>query len=758
MPGCRQSAFQSLSASACLLLSGIAAAEVPPAIAETMQAACAARGLTLRAPVRVQPMERFKGGYTAGLGSVSWEEKYAETWRSGWCALGIYCAPPNDESTASEEGATPGSPLAGPSGLYDFEKNTLFVRMAGLASSTVAHETVHALQYHNFPELNAAHPWDNRDLAAATAAAIEGDAHVVGTSFDPVSRRYWCSMDPRHIDANFVGWRRWRADSFWAHEGFAHVFGPPRVLQQWLDDGPPGADRLLESPPLSTLAVLQPQRARPVDFMRMPEDLLTAKLGERGCEEGLANTAGVVGIWGLLLRHGDDDATPDQLPEFLDEWHGDRFRHIACPGERDDELAWLTRWRSAAAAQEFAARLGKISGRAALHGRVLSTPLAAVVRGKTVVATTRTLASAIDGLADAETRQFANYREWLASGCFPNDECYEAPRGWRKGLQEPEYACQRTAPQRQPFLDWLQRIRRARQSAPATPAEIDSVLAQSAQLASFCTLNAVRNGDLAQACRAVVAGIAHWSTWQRDPHWRLLPHCGTASELRDWMHTTYHPDIDRPFASASTFADIYGTAVVARTFAGAGTAGLRELLADPPLTTRRYLVPAGGDAVAILRLPDKRLAPFGCSVVSSDVLGARWIWNLLLDFGQLTDDDAPPDWLRHWQGDRHAYVRCATAGEGWVWAIRWQDEAAARTFAAAYAALEDHRDETGLPAQRVEVRGQTTWLLPDAPWLWRIEPTLTDGLEVERFATFQDWKAGGCYPQAECNRVAQQAP
>lgn len=732
----------------------MATAEVPADVAQTMQAACAVRGLALREPVRVQPMAQFEGGYTAGVGSVSWEAEYAETWRSGWCALGIYCAQPNDSATATGDTSAAKSPLAGPAGLYDFEKNTLFVRMASLASSTIAHETVHALQYQNFPGLNAAHLWDNRDLAAAAATAIEGDAHMVGTFFDPTSRRYWCSMDPRHIDASFVSWRGWRADSFWAHEGFAHVFGPPRMLQRWLDDGQQGADRLLRTPPLSTLAVLRPQSAGVVDFTRMPPGLLTTKLRQRGCQEGLANTAGAVGIWGLLLRHGDADATPERMPEFLQQWRGDRFRHIACAGELDDELAWLTRWRSAAAAQEFATRLGAIADRASLHGGVLSSPLVPIVRNQTVVAATRGLAAAVDELANAETRQFANYRDWLASGCFPNDECYEMPQS-RPPDGQSQFSCQETTSPRRPFLDWLQRVRHARQSARATPAEVDAVLRESAQLASFCTLNALRNSDLAQACRAVVAGVAHWSTWQRDANWRLLPHCGDRTELRDWMRTTYHQDADRPYASAATFADIYGTAQVAWTFASAGTAGLHELLAEPPLTTKRYLAPESGNGVTILRLPEQHLAALGCSVESSNVLGMRWIWNLLLDYGQLPEDDTPPDWLRHWQGDRHAYLRCVTrgiAGEGWIWAIRWQNKAAARSFATAYAALADHARETGLPAQRVQLRGRITWLVPDA--LRRLEPTLADGLEVKRFATFQDWKAGGCFPQTECNRAA----
>ena len=734
-------------------------AEAQVAVEKAMRAACAVRGLALQRPVQVRPMQQFGGGYTAGVGSVSWEEKYAKTWRDGWCALGIYCATP-DDATAAAPAAPGSSPLRGPEGLYDFDKNTLFVRTTKLAASTVAHETVHALQYQNFPHLSAAHPWDNRDLAAATAAAIEGDAHVVGASFDPASRRYWCSMDPRRVDANFMNWRGWRADSFWAHEGFPHVFGPPRLLQLWLDDGNAGANRLLRSPPLSTQAVLKPEATGPVRFIRLPDNLLSSKLRERGCREGLVNTAGVVGIWGLLLHHGDRDAKNENAPELLDAWSGDRFRHIACPGKRGDELAWVTHWRSAAAALEFATRLRGIATAAANYGGVLSTALEPVVYDTTVVATTHGLDDAVSDLARAETQQFANYRAWFASGCFPNAKCYEhTPSAVPKTHRRNAYVCARIPPAEHSFFAWLQRIRQARERLPAASADVHALLAESAELAAFCTLNGVRNSDLAQACRAVVVGIAHWSTWQRDSHWQRLPHCADASELRGWLHTTYHADAQRPFASTATFAGIYGPALAARTFANRGIAGLRELLANPPLATRRYLPPASADlppadvdAVSFLRFPAETLATHGCTVASSDVLGALSIWALLLDYGELSNDRTPPDWLRHWRGDRRAYIRCADS-EGWIWASHWQSEAAAEAFANHYATLDGHAAETELPARRVDVRAQTAWLVPAA--LKPIAAALADGLEIKPFSSFQEWTTSGCFPQSACNQTAR---
>ena len=154
---------------------GIPAAEMPPAVAETIAETCAIRGLALRRPLQVRPMAAFEGGYTPGIGSVVWQDDDAEVWRQGWCALGVYCAAPAGK-TANVTRSPGESGLAGPRGLYDTERATLFVAADGDAvpAATIAHEATHALQHQNYPQLAAIHLWHNRDLAAAANAALEG--------------------------------------------------------------------------------------------------------------------------------------------------------------------------------------------------------------------------------------------------------------------------------------------------------------------------------------------------------------------------------------------------------------------------------------------------------------------------------------------------------------------------------------------------------------------------------------------------------
>ena len=59
-------------------------------VEQTMAETCAIRDLPLKKPVEVRAMSRFRGGYTEGIGSTVWEAEYADAWRDGWCALGVY--------------------------------------------------------------------------------------------------------------------------------------------------------------------------------------------------------------------------------------------------------------------------------------------------------------------------------------------------------------------------------------------------------------------------------------------------------------------------------------------------------------------------------------------------------------------------------------------------------------------------------------------------------------------------------------------
>ena len=403
----------------CAVLLGIAAlgVQADPAwrteVDAAIAAACAVRGLAAHEPLNVRPMADFQGGYTAGVGNVEWEDDHAEQWRSGWCALGVYCAKKRPTGNAASK-----NPMQGPAGLFDVEQNVLYVRAVASpdALDTVAHETTHALQFQNFPQLRSAHLWYNRDLAAAANAAIEGDAHIVGWFFNQAERLYTCSMAPGHATSNRVRRRGWHPHSLWAHEGFPHVFGPELALERWLAGGT-RIDDWLREPPLATLDVLRPERTPEVDFIRLADDLLAAKLTDGDCAAGLANTAGALGIWGLLAQHGNADA--EQFPTFIEHWRGDRFRHIACAGEADDELAWVSRWRSAEAAHEFATRYRAIAASVLAHGAVLSAAPTPFVYDTTVVAATPGLHEAAPRLAAAPVRTFSPLRRLGRRRLFP---------------------------------------------------------------------------------------------------------------------------------------------------------------------------------------------------------------------------------------------------------------------------------------------------------------------------------------------------
>ena len=699
----------------------------------SIAAACAVRGLAAQAPLDVRPMVEFQGGYTAGVGNVVWEEDHAERWRAGWCALGAYC-------TARAGGDTAGkSPMQSPAGLFDVDQNVLYVRDVASADAkrAVAHEATHALQYQNFPWLRSVHLWYNRDLAAAANAATEGDAHVVGTFFDDARRRYLCSMDPNHATANRIRSRGWQANALWAYEGFPHVFGPEPALEMWLA-GSTRIDDWLREPPLATLAVLRPERAQEVDFIDLGIELVRAELAGRECGAGLANTAGALGIWGLLLQHGNADAT--QWPAFIDHWRGDRFLHIACAGDANDEFAWVSRWRGAEAAGAFAARFRAIAAAAQAHGKVLGSTPTAFVRDATVVVATHGLHAAVARLADAPVRTFSRFGEWIASGCFPQDECYggeavkpaAAPR--RRLCAEPT-----ARPSR--FNAWLARIRDARTAAAAPQAELDAALAAAGQLAKFCAVNRNDNADWAQACRATYYGVRYQAHLHRDTNWRLLPYCASEAELRDWYRTTYYADAERRSSDEDIFYRVYGSAFAGRKLAEHGIEALAALATDPPLSTLAVFEPTK-KAVDFMRLPHAGLAALGCEIAAGSVQGVLSAWHQLLEDAASEEQPTPPAFLFDWRGDRQAFVRCAEH-EGWISVSRWDNEASARTFAASAASAAD--SFTLESAAGVH----TVWISP--PALAAAKTALREDLEVRSYSTFAAWRADGCFPQTGCN-------
>ena len=536
-------------------------------VAET----CAARGLDLLAPLDVQPMDAFQGGYTPGIGSVTWEADHAQMWREGWCALGVYCTtpkgaqPPSDESEARAGGRD----YSRPAGLYDPEKNVLYVRDPDNpnAAATIAHEAVHALQYQHYPRLHAIHLWRNRDLAAAANSATEGDAHVVGWSFDRRRRIMLCSIDPRAATRQHAAWWKWQPDATTALEGFPHVFGTEPALRRMLAGGNRAMDDHLREPPISALQVLEPALAPTVDFIRLPE------LDVAGCSTGLRNTAGVVGIWGMLRLHGDAQARSDALPALLTQWRGDRFVHLSCPGDGDDELAWRTSWRTVEAATAFADRYRRIADGLRDFGGLLGSVPTPHVVNREVIVITAGLADEVALIAEAEARPFATFSEWFASGCFPDDGCGDRPE---PAPNSNGIRCSPADGQPERLAAWLARVRNAR--AEAGPAEeMDAVLAEVAKLAAFCAVNGSRNTDLLTACRAAYSGVRFVAELDGDPNYRLLPFCLDERDVRRWVQTTYDPAATLAATDERRFTRAYGIGRAANAFAATGPAGLLEL-------------------------------------------------------------------------------------------------------------------------------------------------------------------------------------
>lgn len=680
-------------------------------------------------------MADYGGGYTAGVGSVAWSGRHAETWRAGWCAVGVYCAPP------PARGETAGPRFDAPRGLYSHARATLYVRDPdnnARTRATVAHEVVHALQYQNFPALHATHLWFNRDLNAAVDAVVEGDAHLVAWSFDAQRRRHLCSVDPAATGRVHREWWRWTPQATTALERFPHVFGPGLVLARLLAGGTPEVDALLLDPPLSTLAALRPESAGPVDFIALPKRL-TRHVGEKKCSVGLANTVGVVGIWGLLAQHEGADAGGD-LPEFLTQWSGDRFAHLVCAGERNDELAWVTRWRTSAAAMEFARRFNGVAAAAAQHGDVLAAPAHALAHASTTLVATPNLAAAADPLLGAPVRTFERYADWVAAGCFPDDCHGEADFAIGAGQPREAFACAATAPQPPAFRDWLGRVRQAHAKArDLQDRALAEALRDAGRLAVFCAVNARRNADVLAACRATSFGLRHLAALAEDGHWRLLPLCASEAEYRAQLRAAGAP------GSGSTpqrELRLHAAGSAAAALRADGVRGVRKLAAAPPLSTLALLDARFDGAVEFLRLPPAALAESGCQVLASDVVGAMDLWTRLRALGLSAPAGAPPTIVRAWRGDRRWYLRCG--GEtGWFWASRWADAAAARRFAARYLpALDGSADAAPV------VAGRTVWSLPVG--FVGVKALVMDGVESRQFATFSDWRAAGCYPQPTC--------
>ena len=720
-----------------------------PAAAQAIKQSCATRQLALKWPVRVRPMAEYGAGYTPGIGSITWQAHHTEIWRTGWCAVGIYCTPAKPVRNAEVKR------FEAPQGLYSHRQGTIYIREPRAdvtTAATVAHEAVHALQFQNFPDLAAAHLWFNRDLNTAVEAVAEGDAHLVGWSFEADRRRHLCSMDVRQAAHLHRDWWHWAPHQINALESFPHVFGPEFVLSRRLRDaGAPNA--LLRFPPLSTLAVLRPDRAGPVDFISLPSKLADTVARNTGktCVEGLANTVGVVGIWGLLAHA--DATVAGKLPDFLLDWAGDRFVHLRCDIEDErglqrpnDELAWLTRWRTSAAAKEFARRFKGLAADAAKRGGVLGAPAKAMASGGNVIVTTPGLKAARRAILRSRRDQFADYRSWITGGCLPEGNCQQSPMADAPAQGEEGFTCGAGLTIPPTFDDWLRRMRAVRAMATAAkPETLAPALVEVGRQAVFCTINARRNADLLAGCRAMRFGVRYLAALADNAHWRWLPLCangdGFRAQLRQWL---VEPAKHRRFDPRHEL-NLGGAALVAAAFANGGAAQVRRLAAAPPLSTLHLLDAEFRGAVDFLHLPRGVLQAHGCELLATDVVGAWALWAMLAQLETPpTAVDLPPV-LRAWRGDREWYVRCGER-QGWIWASRWANNAAARDFATGYAAAVP---PTIPGARHAEVDGRTVWFAPKA--LGEAKALAKTHLRSRTFATFGEWRTAGCYPQLACD-------
>lgn len=718
-----------MAATALVGLLGLAPAHADSAstaaVAETIAATCALRGLTAKRPIVVRPMSERRGGYTPGLGHVVWGEVEAERWRAGWCAVGIYCA--------GSDADAPASTMRGSLGLYNATKDTVFVRDLGTLDSlgTVAHETVHALQHQHFPSVWIPYPWHNRDLNSAVNAAVEGDAHLIGWWFHPSERIHLCALDPRTASAAEARRQQWRPQAYSAHEGLPHVFGPALALGRWLEDGVAGVDDLLRNPPLSSRDAMQGGPPRPVDFIALPDGLLSPELKERGCERGLTNTVGALGIWGMLALH--DDADEETAPALIDHWRGDRFLHVACPGERDDELAWVTRWQSADAARRFAQRYRAMAASVLAHGGQLAAMPVPLRRERAVAVVTPGLRDNLDALFAADVRTFADFDTWLASGCFPQAECNATPRPAAPPAAQINPGCGGEADPAHRLDRWLARVRRAQGGSPATATQLGAVQTALHTLAPLCTAQTgTGNEDLAQACNAAYWGTTNW----------LQRRCAAEPPPATWMEPPHpEPQDDRWQA----FAHHYGALLAEHRLAENGIDGLVALATKPPLSTLAVLLQADVP-VDFIRMPSGPLAAPGCAVTSSLVYGVLGLWLWLAEIGVVADAPEPPAFLLDWCGDRMAQAHCGE-DEGSVWLTRWASEAAAARFAS----LVPSEAPPELSAQPTAAGTHTVWLAKSE--FVAAKRAIQEGTEIRTYATFGAWLADGCFGHAPCNQA-----
>ncbi len=317
-------------------------------------------------------------------------------------------------------------------GLYDPRTETLYVITGGgrdrdYTAATMIHEFVHALQHQHFERLFAVQQGlrHNDDLVSGLTAAIEGDASLTMLArlprrdrsvFMADQLRELMLLDIQYPEGKLAEAPRLLRVSLL----FGYTHGTPLAARYFAQRGNAGLDAMLRDPPLSTRQARDLSDVSEVDFVGLPLERLGEALAARGCELGHHNVAGALTI-SVIFEDHEGEARKPGLEELLDDWRGDRFVHARC-GEQW-EFAWLTRWRSPAAAAAFATRYADIADSVAAAAP-LSGPPALTHVGRTVLVHTPGLAPDLGYLIDeSEIRSYTTLDAWLADDCFPESPC-----------------------------------------------------------------------------------------------------------------------------------------------------------------------------------------------------------------------------------------------------------------------------------------------------------------------------------------------
>ncbi len=397
------------------------------------------RGLAFERPVRLEwfSAAEVKDVIRDELAGVYTPES-ARRYRDAYAALGVF--PP--ELDLFETMLTLQSQAI--AGMYSPRRQTLYVldSLRDDASGAdpgqsliVVHELVHALQHQHFPEslglLTGLRRQD--DVVGALASALEGDATFTMLGV----RTQGDGSDARTVKAaayvrNAMLVELVREDGVYASAPrllresliFPYAHGTPLAARRFVREGSAGLDASVREPPLSTRQVLAPDDSEPVEFVRLPVAELVARLDTGACQAGDDNVAGALTLRVLFDEYGAA-AAGDAL---WSAWSGDRFVQLDC-GETW-QLAWLTRWKSAAAAQRFATAYGAIAGAVGAHSRLAGTP-EVVLRDRSVLVITPALREHADWLIDtSEIRAYSRFADWRADDCFPESPCPIADANW----------------------------------------------------------------------------------------------------------------------------------------------------------------------------------------------------------------------------------------------------------------------------------------------------------------------------------------